>query len=242
MATNTSAVRNRNQLIVAIHQPNYLPWIGYFQKIAASDVFIFLNDVQFPKNGFCNRVKVLGDGRERWLTVPVSKRFGDTIDQTRPATGDWPERHLDALKNYYRKSSHYHAAWPRLVEIFAGIPNSSLADSNQYLIEAMCSELGLKCRFLKSSEIPVEAKTGDDRLIALVASVALEATYLSGTGARNYQNEDKFTAAGLGIRYNDQPHPNYEQDQDQFVAGLSIIDAVLHLGWQEAAELLDRRS
>jgi len=226
-------------MIVAIHQPNYLPWIGYFQKIATSDVFIFLDDVQFSKNGYTNRVKILGADGARWLTVPVSVRHGDPIDQVRPAKRDWPERHLDTLKNYYRRASNFHTVWPRLVEIFADIPNDSLARSNRYLVEAIGSELGLRCCYLASSAVPVNDKTGDDRLIALVSSVAPGATYFSGHGAANYQDESKFAAVGVELCYNDFAHPTYAQDQRTFVAGLSILDAILHLGWRGAAELLD---
>ena len=75
--------------VVAVHQPNYLPWLGYFYKIACADVFIFLDDVQFSKNSYINRVRILHAQRSHWLTIPVSVTLGDPINRVRPARADW---------------------------------------------------------------------------------------------------------------------------------------------------------
>src|SRR3546814_3690829 len=93
-------------MIVAIHQPNYLPWLGYFHKIARADVFVFLDDVQFSKNGYTNRVRILGDGAARWLTIPAAVHLGDPIGAVRPARPDWcrSEEHTSELQSLMRIS------------------------------------------------------------------------------------------------------------------------------------------
>ena len=101
-------------MIVAIHQPNYLPWLGYFYKIARADVFVFLDDAQYSKNSYTNRVQVSEPGGAKWLTVPVSYNFGDLISDVRPAVPDWPSRHMDTIRNYYRSAPCYRAVWPRI--------------------------------------------------------------------------------------------------------------------------------
>lgn len=225
-------------MIVAIHQPNYLPWLGYFHKIALADVFVFLDDVQYSKNSYINRVQILGNGAPRWLSVPVSAHLGDAIDTVRPARADWASAHLDTLRTFYTAAPAFAAVWPRLKEIYAGLPAGDLAAMNRALIEAMAGELGLKCRFLASSGIETGDASGDARLVKIVAAVAPGGTYVSGQGGAKYQDPDKFTGAGLGFRHAGFSHPTYDQGGGEFVSGLSVIDAAFRLGWAGTAELL----
>ncbi len=224
--------------IVAIHQPNYLPWLGYFHKIARADVFVFLDDVQFSKNSYINRVRILAGGKQRWLTVPVSVHLGDAIKTVRPARTDWAAAHLDTMRTFYGEAHSFRAVWPTLAEIYAALPHGSIAASNRALVEGVAGELGLQCRFLASSEIETGAAAGDDRLVRIVQAVAPDGTYLSGKGGANYQDPDRFTAAGLGFRYTDFAHPRYDQGGGEFVAGLSVVDAIFQLGWRGTADLL----
>ncbi len=225
-------------MIVAIHQPNYLPWLGYFHKIAVADVLVFLDDVQFPKNSYTNRVRILADGKARWLTVPVTVHLGEPINRVRPATGDWATRHRDTVFGCYRRARAFREVWPRIEEMLVGAPEADLAAINRYLVEALAAELGLACRFLASSELGIEDQTGDQRLVALVAAVDPSGSYLSGRGGAKYQDEGRFAEAGLGFRYAEFADRSYDQGGEGFVAGLSALDAVMHLGWAGAAELI----
>lgn len=221
-----------------IHQPNYLPWLGYFYKMAAADIFIFLDDAQFSKNSYINRVQVLSGDGARWLTVPVSVHLGDPINRVRPAREDWPARHLDTLAGLYRGAPAFRSVWPRVKDFFHCLPPGTLAESNRFLVERIAGELGLGCKFLAASELAVGALAGDDRLVALVAAAAPGGCYLSGRGGEKYQDPAKFSAAGLQFRYTDFQHPVYDQGRREFTPGLSIMDAVFRLGWAGAAGLL----
>ena len=226
-------------MIVAIHQPNYLPWLGYFHKIARADVFVFLDDVQFSKNGYTNRVRILGDGATRWLTIPAAVHLGDPIGAVRPARPDWRRRHLDTLRHFYNAAPAFGAVWPRIEEIYAGLPDGDLAAINRSLVEAIAGELGFACRFRASSEFETGDTMGDDRLVALVRAIAADGSYLSGAGGAKYQDEAKFAAAGLGFRYADFVHPVYDQGSGtDFIPGLSVIDAIFRLGWAGTAEMI----
>ncbi len=225
-------------MIVAIHQPNYLPWLGYFHKIARADLFVFLDDVQFSKNGFCNRVQVLHEGRPRWLTVPVSFRFGDAIDAVRPARPDWPRRHLDSLRGFYGGTPYFRKVMADLETLYRGVPQENLAAANRHLVEGLTERLGLEARFVASSELALGDAKGDERLIRIVERLAPGGVYLSGRGGARYQDETRFAAAGLTLAYTDFVHPRYEQGIDDFVAGLSVIDAAFRLGWAETARLV----
>jgi hypothetical protein len=225
---------------VTIHQPNYLPWLGYFHKIAVADIFIFLDDVQYTKNSYINRVKVLGPNGVRWLTVPVSYTFGDAIGKVHPALPDWPTRHLDTLQTLYSHVPGFQAVWRRFKDLLLGVPKDDLATINRYLIESFCRELGLGCRFLASSEIGTKGKTGDERLVTLVTAVAPAGTYISGKGGAEYQDPEKFEKAGLGFRYVSFQHPLYDQCPNKFEAGLSIVDPLFRLGWSGTADLISK--
>lgn len=222
---------------VTIHQPNYLPWLGYFGKIAEADVLVFLDDVQFSKNSYTNRVKVMGPSGPCWLSQPVRYNFGDPIDRVAIADAAWPRRHMDKLCNYYRSVRAAKAVLPRLSDLLAGAPQAGLAAVNRHLIEGLAGELGLTCRFVASSELAAPGAS-DDRLIRLVAAVDPTGTYLSGRGGAKYQDPTKFAAAGLGFRYMDFHHPVYDQGGNEFTPGLSVIDAVVRLGWDATGRLI----
>jgi hypothetical protein len=224
-------------MIVAIHQPNYAPWLGYFHKIARADVLVFLDDAQFSKNGYINRVQILAAGKPRWLSVPVSFKLGEPINQTRPARTDWPAAHLDTLRTFYRSAACFKSVWDQICEIYREIPSGFLDAANRWLIERFSAEIGLACRFQAASDLPLGPAKGDDRLIAIVQQIDENAIYLSGKGGAKYQDPAKFKAAGIELRYTDFVHPVYDQG-GQFVPGLSILDAVFHLGWDRTRALV----
>ncbi len=116
--------------IVAIHQPNYLPWLGYFAKMARADVFVFLDDVQFSKQSYINRVQILrDDGCSRWLTVPVHVSLGQAINEVRPAKAGWARAHLDTLRGAYKAAPAFKVVWPDIEAFFGRIPDADLAAS-----------------------------------------------------------------------------------------------------------------
>lgn len=224
---------------VAIHQPNYLPWLGFFSKISQADVFIFLDDAQYTKSSYINRVGVLCDGAAKWLTIPVRVPIGTSIRETRPAAANWADEHLERISNYYRKAPARQEALSELATVYGSIEASDdIAAINMTLIRALASRLGITTEFRIASEFRHSAKRSNERLIALVSSVDEHGIYLSGGGASSYQDPHLFQAAGLGIQFTAFSHPAYAQGNQPFVAGLSAIDAVFWLGWESAGSML----
>ena len=224
-------------MIVAIHQPNYLPWLGYFRKIAIADIFVFLDDAQYTKNSYINRVQIAGPGGARWLTVPVSYAFGDPINRVRFARADWRRAHLDTLRGAYARAAAFREVWPVVAELYAALPESDLARANAAAIVGIAGALGLRCDFRFASALGVEGRA-DERLAALVRAVVPDGTYLSGSGGAKYQAAETFAAAGVSLRYAEFQHPRYDQGGGPFVAGLSVLDAAFRLGWSGAAALI----
>lgn len=224
-------------MIVAIHQPNYAPWLGYFHKIARADCFVFLDDAQFSKGSYTNRVQIARGGAARWLTVPVRVSLGMPIAAVPTADPDWPERHLDLLRQAYRHAAAFDAAWPDLASIWRSAPAGTLAEANRHIVEAIAARLGLVCRFERASALPADGQAGDARLAAIVAALAPGGTYLSGKGGAKYQSADAFERAGVTLQYSVfQPRP-YDRGTEDFVAGLSVVDALFHLGFAATADL-----
>jgi len=224
---------------VAIHQPNYLPWLGFFSKISQADVFIFLDDAQYTKNSYINRVGVLCDGAAKWLTIPARVPLGTSIREARPAAANWANEHLERVSNYYRKAPARQEALSELATVYASIEASdNIATINMTLIRALASRLGIAADFRVASEFHHSEKRSNERLIALVSSIDEHGVYLSGGGASSYQNPELFQAAGLGLQFTVFSHPVYAQGNRPFVAGLSAIDAVFWLGWESAGGML----
>lgn len=228
-------------MIVAIHQPNYLPWLGYFYKIAQADIFVFLDDVQYSKGSFTNRVQILSPTGARWLTIPVKASLGDTICDIRFGKPDWMTAHMSTLFGMYRSAPIFYEVWPDLRQLLGSVSAPDLAALNIQLISAVSRRLGFSCRFVRSSTLAISG-TSDTRLVEITKLLAPEGGYLSGRGAEKYQDPDRFRAAGLSFEYSSFRHPVYSQSSQSgltgFVAGLSILDAVFHLGWEQTATLI----
>ena len=224
--------------LVAIHQPNYAPWLGYFHKMAHADLFVFLDDAQFSKGSYTNRVQILTNGAVRWLTIPVQQGLGTPINQVAIARGDWKRAHLDTLRASYRNAAHVREVWPDIETLYADLPPDGLAQANATLIARLAENLRIATPTRLASRLDIGVAAGDDRLVAIVSALARGGTYLSGKGGGNYQDPAKFERAGLALAYTQFSHPQYEQGAPTFVPGLSVLDAVFNLGWERTAELV----
>jgi hypothetical protein len=232
-----SAARGTAGPLVAIHQPNYLPWLGYFHKIATADIFVFLDDVQYSKGSYTNRVAILERQQSSWLSVPVRVSLGQSINQIELAKDTWRQSHADRLFGAYRKAPAFAGVWEEVRQMLIDGSGDDLAASNINLTKTIATRLGLDCLYVRSSELQLKA-TSDERLVEILSVLAPTGTYLSGKGAAKYQDPKKFERAGLGFRYSAFAQEPYSQDTAQFVPGLSILDAVFHLGWVGAAGIL----
>lgn len=216
--------------IVAIHQPNFFPWAGYFDKIARADTFILLDDVQYPKTGgsWSNRVKILMSAEGRWLTAPVERNYSGlrTIRQMRFSPAPWRAEILRVLENAYRKAAHAEEAFALLIPLLMH-EEDDVAAYNIHAIRTLAARFGLTTPLRISSEIPVEG-SATARLIALTKAVGGD-IYMCGGGADGYQQDEAFAAAGLTLQYQNFSPTPYPQGE-AFVAGLSVIDMLMHLG------------
>lgn len=212
---------------VAIHQPNFLPWIGYFHKMASCDVFIYLDDVQYTKNSYQNRVLIKTPQDAQWLTLPVRHKFGQLTNEVmiNDAT-DWRRKHLKTLEMNYRKSPNFAPVFALLSGVYEAKDWTGMSEFNIALLEAIRTVLGIRCQVVKSSELNVTGQS-TQRLINLVQQVR-GTEYLSGGGGSKYQEESMFEAVGIKLCYSDFSHPMYPQLWGEFAKGLSVIDLMFN--------------
>jgi hypothetical protein len=227
-------------LTVAIHQPNFLPWLGYFDKIARADRFVLLDSVQFPKKGgtWTNRVRILVNGEPTWLTVPVDRSYHGTrtiAEMRLRDDGRWRETVLKTLQSAYGRAPCFDAVYPELEPLLRA-PDDELAAYNERAIRRLCELLGLGTPLLRASELDAQG-AATDLLVSLVRSAGGDA-YLAGGGADGYQEDEKFAAAGIELLSQDFAPPRYDQGADEHVAGLSVVDALMHVGFDGVRDLV----
>ncbi len=230
--------------LVAIHQPNFLPWLGFFDKLARCDVFVLLDHVQFPRTGggtWTNRVQVLVSGKPAWLTVPIVRTHHGlrTIAEMEISSGTpWRGRLLETIRRNYARAPFFRDAFP-ILEGIIGHATESLADYNVYGICELVRALGLPHGEMRRSSELGAAGHGTDLLISITKAVGGSA-YLCGGGASGYQEDEKFAEAGVGLVYQSFQHPTYPQGNPTFVPGLSITDAIMNCGLESVRSLIGR--
>jgi hypothetical protein len=217
---------------VAIHQPQYLPWLGYLDKVDSADLFILLDTVQFKKHEWQNRNRIRAKDKDgwQWLTVPVIDRFPERIDRVEiNSSVDWRRKHAQALRLHYAKAQYWEPLGPELLGLIRQ-PWPRIAGLNAAVLDLLCRRLGIATpRVLASSLAAREDPT--DRLIDLCRAVG-GSTYLAGQGGAEYMELDRFHASGLCLEIQAYQHPTYPQRYAPFVSHLSVVDLLFNCGPQ----------
>ena len=233
----------KEKIIVAIHQPNFLPWLGYFNKIASSDIFVFLDDVQFPKNGgvWMNRNLVLDNGNKKWMTIPISRNFSGVkkINEIRISeSATWRKIYLDKIKHYYSKAEYFKDCYKFLIDATA-YDTELLSDLNVHLVKQILNSLDIRSgKIMKSSQLSKQGNS-TELLCSLVKSVNGN-SYLCGGGSASYIEPAVFLDSSIDLIYQDFRAIQYKQyGVPNFVAGLSIVDAMMNCGFKETKKLIE---
>jgi hypothetical protein len=214
---------------VAIHQPQYLPWLGYLAKWAAADLFVFLDTVQYEKNGWQNRNRIKTPDGARWLTVPVRARLGTRIaDVSIDVEQPWPARHLRAIEGAYAAAPYWPSVRDALGQLYAE-PWDRLAPTAVASAQVLAQALGVTTETRLASSFVVDDDDPTGRLVALCKAVGAD-TYLAGGHGARYMDGKRFADAGIRVLYQAYSHPIYAQQHGDFVPFLSGLDLLLMHG------------
>lgn len=231
--------------LVAIHQPNFFPWLGYFDKIRKADAFVFLDRVDYPRAGsgsmgsWCNRVRLAVQGQAQWVSCPVLRMpLGSPIAHARiDDRQPWQTKLLKTLEANYRRAPQYKPTLDFLEPLIRSA-ETNLADFNIAAIQAIAARLGLSTRFVRQSELAYSG-SATDLLVSIVAAAGGNA-YLAGGGATGYQQDQLFGEHGQALV----PQgfiPAPYGDEARFLPGLSVVDYLmwdgrpLHVAFPERA-------
>ncbi len=214
---------------VGIHQPDYIPWLGLFYKMYLSDVFIHLDDAQYSNEAAHNYNSIKTSQGEYRIKFPVEQHLGDTILQVRPRYElKWREKHLRTFEMNYAKGKFFKDVYPELKDVFM-VDYANVADLNISINEYIAGRFGIAPKFVRSSTFGFETKR-EEKVIDLCVAVG-GTRYISGNGARVYQEESHFTDRGVELTYLDYKPIEYPQLWKGFLPCMSVLDYIFNCGY-----------
>ena len=219
-------------MIITIHQPNYLPYLGFFDKMKQSDTFVIYDDAQFNKEDFQHRNKIRIYHGWKWLTVPVEKKHIPIrkvrIRNELTVKGiTWQESHLKEIRDNYNATSYY-ALYENHLEAIYTDKYDKLIDLNMNLINFLKNAFNIKTKIIFASELGFRSQS-TERLVDITEALGGD-VYLSGPAGRDYLDVSLFDSRGISVEFQDFKHPVYKQRYDGFIPNMSAIDALFNVG------------
>ncbi|MCB0391785.1 MAG: WbqC family protein [Bdellovibrionales bacterium] len=229
---------------LAILQPNYIPWRGYFDLIGLVDVFVLYDDVQYTKDDWRNRNQILGPSGPFWLTIPVKTKglMGQKINEVKVLQNNWQKKHWRSIEVNYQKAPFFKNYGSELFELYQN-EFEFLIDVNKKFIFKICEWLGIRTKIICSSEIVYAGESASEKVLS-ICEVMGATEYLSGPSAKNYLNEKLFEQNSVKVNYMDyskyKPYPQLFSGFESHP--LSIIDLLFNCGSESIKYLLIPKS
>lgn len=212
---------------IAIHQPNYMPWLGYFYKISQVNQFVILDDVQFSKGSYTNRTNIKTPNGIVKLSVPIISNNKENINQILIHNKqNWQEKHWKTIESNYKKTQHFNEYKERFENIFFK-KYERLFDLNLSLLKLILNILEIDTDIIIASELKQDFGQKNDRILNICKYLNAD-EYLSGNGAKNYNVQEDYDAANIKLQYTTFLHPTYKQKWGEFVPNLSTIDMIFN--------------
>ena len=216
-------------MVVAVHQPQYLPWLGYFDKIDRADIFVLLDNVQFKKNEWQNRNKIKTAQGWQWLTVPVRYKHPQLIYEVEINNAvRWQHKQRQSLLSNYKKAIYYDYLLDFLEEILSRTWQG-ISQLNIDVVKRLVDLLGIDTPLYVASQIGEFSRDPDERLVAIIRYFGAD-TYLAGSGGRQYMDLDKYRENGIEVIFQNYEHPVYDQLYSKFEPYMSVIDLIFNHG------------
>ena len=227
-------------MIITIHQPEHIPWLGFLNKASKAELFVILDSVQFEKNYFQNRNRILGTNGVQWIGIPVSTsgHMEDSIANTTISTvdGKWRTKYLRTVSMSYGKHPFFDEVYPLLEECI-NIETRYFCDINLAFIKKLFEKIDIDCEIVRSSDLGVSGLKSD--LILDICKKVKAHTYIAGPSGRDYLQTEDFARESIKVCYNDFNHPVYPQKKSkEFVSHLSGIDLFMNVGFLEGKRIL----
>ena len=224
--------------LIAIHQPNYLPWPGFFHKWMMADAFVILDTVQYHKNEWQNRNRIKTYNGVQWLTLPVHYRFGQKIQEITIASELWVRKQISTIVQSYMDAPYFDDYWFPLGRLFHKAKDEKwrMSRLNIEAIRLLGEQVGCSAPLYIASEMEPASDDPTQRLIDLCRQLDGDG-YLSGAEGRNYLRREAFAEQGMRLCFQHVEPPVYPQQHGEFVPYLSVIDLIYNTG-PEAGEII----
>jgi hypothetical protein len=218
--------------ICVISQPRFFPGLHYLHRMMVADVFVIFDSVQFNPRHEENRAKLLTPRGPDWLTIPMHKTHREQLIQDTRIDNDqpWRSRAVKTIQHLYGKAPHYRT-YSSVIQQILEAPHETMTQLDRASWEPALRLLGISCRFVCSSELPVTGK-GPRFLLDICKQVGAD-TYLSGMHGREYLDSAEFAREGVQVHFHEYQYPTYSQRGEggaQFVPFLSYLDTLFNAG------------
>ncbi|RRV05775.1 hypothetical protein EGJ27_18380 [Pseudomonas sp. v388] len=225
---------------IAMMQPYLFPYLGYFQLIAAADVFVLGDDLQFIRAGWVNRNRILSNGQARLITFPLKKDHFELPIMQRQLIEGFPDeaaRIINLIRQNYRKAPFFAEVMP-LLEGLIRFPQLNLARYAEHSLRELCAYLQISTPILRGSDIALESCTDKQDRVIRIAHALSATTVLNSIGGLELYDRDHFARNGLLLRFFKMDTIEYQQFAHPFVPHLSIIDVLMFNSVERIQELL----
>lgn len=225
---------------LAIMQPYFLPYIGYFQLIKSADLFVVYDNIKYTKKGWINRNRFLQGGAPAEFTIPI-KKDSDHLDvRDRAVSPDFDRaRLLNRLREAYTKAPNFEATFGMIERIVMN-QEPNLFEYIFASIKEVCREIGLKTELIVSSTVGIDHSLRSQEKVLAICRALRATTYFNAIGGRSLYSVDAFSREGVELRFLQPTMTEYPQYGNEFVSWLSIIDVLMFNGPSEAEALLGR--
>lgn len=231
-----------NNRTIGILQPGYLPWLGFFEQIYKSDVFVIYDDVQYDKEGWRNRNRIKTANGIQWLTVPVYVKLSESpliMDVRIDNKDNWRKKHFNSIKMSYSKSPFF----KEYINIFEEAYSTHwdlIVDIDMFFILKLADCLGMgDKKIVRSSTLGISGDR-DNRLISICKELGAD-TFYEGAAGKNYIDVDYFARNGVKVEFQEYRHPIYKQLYGDFVPYLSVIDLLFNHGSESLSILVNKK-
>ena len=226
-------------MIVSIHQPNFFPWMGFFDKLNKSDKFVFLTSSVRSKNDkYLTRCSILSHSKSIYISIPLGIKQIPINHLLMPDNNQWKIKALNIIHAAYHRTNYYDEIIPKIEELLMN-ENKYFSDYSINIINFLVHKLNIDTKIHIDTDFNKDFGSSNERNIEICKEINAQ-NYFSGAGAKSYNDLSLYKKNNIEIIYQDYTQPNYLQQSTQFLGGLSIIDAIFNCGYEETEKMLKK--
>ncbi|MCR4394736.1 MAG: WbqC family protein [Dehalococcoidales bacterium] len=223
--------------IVTLHQPNYLPWIGFFSKVSQAECLVVMDSVQYIRRGVTHRNKIKTNYGAQYLTIPISKEFSYARirDIRLPLDKSWQKAHWQSIIHSYGRAKYFDDYREFFESLYYSHEFEYLWEFNMHIILYLFKCFGIEVEIIFASELDLDPNLKKTDLIVAILKAVEAKSYLSGPSGRGYLEQEKFRENGIELKFARFTHPVYQQRFGIFEPNLSAIDLLFNEGPRSGA-------